>query len=116
MALDVQAKDVLGPRTRFGGVLRQLHAAGLAAASDLDLSLDDGHAAALLADGLGGGSSLLRGGGNGAGKNRDTVLLEHVACLVLEEIHEVDSVLCCGNGVRVESNPRPRAGAPPAMG
>ena len=77
----------LGVLLGLVGGLGDLDAAGLAAAADLDLGLDDGHAAALGADLLGGRAGLLRGGGDGAGEHRHAVLLEHVSGLVFEQIH-----------------------------
>jgi hypothetical protein len=86
-ALDVHAEDglrvLLGLLRRLG----DLDAAGLAAATGLDLRLDHGDTAALGPDGLGGRAGLLWCGGGGAGQNRHSVRLEHVARLVLEEIH-----------------------------
>ena len=83
VALDVHAKD--RGRRRLGIVrgLRDLDATGLAAAPHLHLRLDDGDAAQL----LGRGTSLGGGGGDDAGQHGDAVLLEHVARLVLEEVH-----------------------------
>jgi hypothetical protein len=68
------------------GVIRglgDLHAARLAAAADLDLGLDDRHAAQLLSR----GTRLGRGVGGDAGEHGDPVLLEQITGLVLEEIH-----------------------------
>src|SRR6478752_3969166 len=87
VALDVHAEDLLRVRLRLVGALGDLDAAGLAATSGLDLRLDDGDAARRLADPLGGGTRLLGRRRGGACEHGDSVLLEHVAGLVLEEIH-----------------------------
>ena len=52
VALDVHAEDLLGVGPGVVRGLGDLHAAGLAAAADLDLRLDDGDAAELLGDRL----------------------------------------------------------------
>ena len=59
-----------GVLLRLVGGLRDLDAAGLAAAAGLDLRLDDGHAAARGADPLGGRTGLLGGRGDGARRAR----------------------------------------------
>src|SRR6478609_11359968 len=87
VALDVHPEDGLGGGLRLVGALRHLDATGLAAAAGLHLPLDDGDTARLRSDLLSGRSGLLRGGGDGAGQHGHPVLLEHVAGLVLEEIH-----------------------------
>src|SRR5207237_5980283 len=52
VTLDVHAEDRLGRLARIRGRLGDLHAARLAAAADLDLSLDDRHTAETLGDRL----------------------------------------------------------------
>src|SRR5690606_22356147 len=64
--------------------LAELDAAGLAAAARVDLRLD--HPGAL-AQRLGGGNRLVRGGGDLAGRDRDAVLGKQLFCLVFVEIH-----------------------------
>ncbi len=66
----------------------QLHAAGLAAAADQDLRLDDDRVADLLggADGVGDGRYRLAGG------NLQTVAGEELLALILEQVH-------CGAGL-----------------
>ena len=83
VALDVETEDRLRGRLRLIRVLRDLDAAGLAAASDLDLGLDDHHAAEL----LGCCAHLLRSIRDDARKNRNPVLFEQVSGLVLVKIH-----------------------------
>ena len=56
VALDVHAEDRSGLRLGVGRVVGELHAAGLAAATGLDLRLDDDRAADL----LGGNTRLSR--------------------------------------------------------
>ena len=83
VALDVHAEDL----ARLGdGVLRvvgELHAAGLAAATRLDLRLDDDPATL----GLGRGRGLLGRGDHGADRDRYAVLGEELLRLVLHQIH-----------------------------
>jgi len=87
VALDVHAQDVLGVLLGLVSRLGYLDAAGLAATTGLDLGLDDGDTARLRTDLLGGCLGFFRGGGRLAGQHRNAVRLEHVARLVLEEIH-----------------------------
>jgi hypothetical protein len=84
VALDVQAEDVLGTRPGVLGVVGELDAAGLAAATGLHLRLDDDGGADLAGDRL----RLLGGLGDAAGEHGDTVRGQQVTGLVLEEIHE----------------------------
>ncbi len=83
VALDVHAQDVAGVALGLLGGRRDLDPAGLAAAADLDLRLDDDDAA----DALGRGPRLLRSRGHLAGEHGYAVLLEHVARLVLVQVH-----------------------------
>ena len=83
VALDVEAEDGLRRLVGLIGGLGHLHAAGLAAASGLDLRLDDDDAAEL----LGGRPHLFRRVRDDAGEHRHLVLLEKVSCLVLVQIH-----------------------------
>jgi hypothetical protein len=83
VALDVHAEDLLRVLVGLVGGLGDLHAAGLAAAADLDLRLDDGDAADL----LGGGLCFFGGGRDDALEHGHAVLLEQVACLVFEQVH-----------------------------
>ena len=83
VALDVHAEDLLGVGLRVVRRLGDLDAAGLAAAADLDLRLDDGDAADLLGDRLG----LVRRRRDLAEAHRHAVVLEQLLGLVLEQIH-----------------------------
>ena len=65
------------------GVVGELDAAGLAAAADLHLGLDDDR----VAGGLGLGDGLVDGDGDAAGAHRDAVAGEVLLALVLEQIH-----------------------------
>jgi hypothetical protein len=85
VALDVEPEDRLGRRLRVVGGLGDLDAAGLAATADLDLGLDDGHAAHLLRC----GSRFLGGVGDDSRQDGHAVGLEQVPGLVLEKIHAV---------------------------
>ena len=83
VALDVHAEDRVGLGIRVVGAIGQLHATGLAAAADFDLSLDDDLSAKLFRD-------LLRAGGRRGyftAKHRDAVCGEQVSCLVFEQVH-----------------------------
>ena len=91
----VHAEDLLGVLLRLVGGLGDLHAAGLAAPTGLDLGLDDGHTAGLGSDLLGGCLGLRRSRGGLAAQDRDAVRLEHVSRLVLEKIH-AESILFSG--------------------
>ena len=93
--LDVHAEDLLSELLGFLGRLGDLHPTGLPTAPGLDLGLHHGHAAGLLADLLGRGACLGRGGGDRTGQHGDPVLLEHITCLVLEEVHERSSLISC---------------------
>ena len=64
-------------------VLGDLDAAGLAAAADEDLRLDD----AGVADLVGGGHGLLDGGGGRALRDGHAVAGEELLALVFEEVH-----------------------------
>src|SRR6478752_4121241 len=88
------------------------------AAAGLHLRLDDGDTARLRPDLLGGRAGLLGGGGDGAGQHGHPVLLEHVAGLVLEEIHGwgpssssirvvVDRVAAASRGTRARARTGP---------
>ena len=83
VALDVHAEDVPCAGLGLVGVPGQLHPAGLAAAADLDLGLDDDPAAESLRDGPG----LGRGGGDPAAQHRQPVPGEQLAPLVLVQVH-----------------------------
>ena len=67
-----------------GGVVGDLDAAGLAAATDLDLGLDDDAAAELLGD----PRVLPPGCAHLAGEHGYAVLGEEIPRLVLEQVHE----------------------------
>ena len=83
VALDVQAEDVLRVGEGVVGGGGVLDAAGLAAATDLDLCLDHHRLADFLGDRLG-----VRGVvGDPAGGGRDVVLGEQFLRLILEKIH-----------------------------
>ena len=82
--LDVQPEDVLGARLGVVGVVGELDAAGLAAAADLDLRLDDDGRGDLARDRL----RLLGRLGDATGEHGHAVRGEQVTRLVLEQIHE----------------------------
>src|SRR3954454_11349849 len=88
VALDVHAEDVRGAGGGLVGAVRELHAAGLATASGLDLRLDDDRAAA---QPLGARAGLLRRLRDRRLEHGDPVLGEQVACLVLEQVHGASS-------------------------
>jgi hypothetical protein len=81
--LDVQAEDVLGAGARLVRVGGELDAAGLAAATRLDLGLHDDLGPDLAGDRLG----LLRCLRHTTGEHGDAVRGQQVTGLVLEEIH-----------------------------
>ena len=83
VALDVHAEDVGGVLKRLVGGLGDLDAAGLAAATGLDLCLDDSYAADLLGSCL----CFFRGVRHDAGKHGYTVRLEHIARLIFKQVH-----------------------------
>src|SRR5699024_6555068 len=83
VALDVHAEDCLGMLISFVGALGQLHAAGLAAASDLHLSRDDDDAANLLSGCLRFFWCLR----HDAGQHGYSVCLKKIARLVLIQVH-----------------------------
>src|SRR5690606_4896905 len=97
---------LLGALRRLVGAVRELDAAGLATATRLDLRLDDDGAAAQL---LGGLAGLFRAPRDDPSEHGDPVLLEDVACLVLEQVHPAPPF------VGLEFRLAPRAGRPPAM-
>ena len=82
-AADVHAEDRVGVLGRLFAVLRDLDAAGLAAAADLDLSLDDARVADLL--------GRLHGGLDGVGDSSfwdgNPMPGEQLLSLVFEEVH-----------------------------
>ena len=85
VALDVQPEDVLGAGPGALRVVGELDAAGLAAAADLHLRLDDdGRRRSPRAIALG----LLGGLGDAAREHGHAVRGQQVTGLVLEEIHE----------------------------
>src|SRR4051794_22622486 len=88
VALDVHAEDLARLRDGVLWVLGQLDAAGLAAASGLDLGLDDHAATPTRTLGLGRGLRLLGCGDHGADRDRDAVLGEELLRLVLHQIHD----------------------------
>ena len=94
MPLDVEAEDGLRGLVGLVGGLGDLHTAGLAAASGLDLGLDDHDTAEL----LGRRAHLLRRVGDDAREHRHLVLLEQIACLVLVQIHSA-FLRCCDGWV-----------------
>lgn len=88
VALDVHPEDV---RRAGDGLVRrggQLHATGLAAATDLHLGLDDGLAAQTLGD----LARRLRRVDDFTGQHRYIVLGEEVPRLVLEQVHALPSL------------------------
>jgi len=88
VALDVHAENLSGGRSCLVGRPGDLDATGLAASADLDLSLDDNHAATAGADFHCRCAGFFNGLGDDASQYRHAVRFEHVACLVLEQIHE----------------------------
>ena len=97
VALDVEAEDGLRGLVRLVGGLGDLDAAGLAAAADLHLRLDDDDAAELLSC----GAHLLRRFRDDTRQNRDLVFFEQVSGLVLVKIHVGFRSAECIAGVRV---------------
>ena len=83
VALDVHPDDVPGVQADLVGVVGQLDAAGLAAATDLHLRLDDDR----VAGHLGGGDGLVDRVGHVARADRDVEAGEVLLALVLEQIH-----------------------------
>ena len=83
VALDVHAEDVAGVLAHLGLVVGELDAAGLAAAADLHLGLDDDRVAGLV--GLGDG--VVDRVGRATRADRDVVAGEVLLALVLEQIH-----------------------------
>ena len=71
---------------RLVGRPGELDAAGLAAATGLDLGLDDGHAAHL----LGSRTSRLRGLGDDTQRGRYSMLGEELLRLKFHQVHESD--------------------------
>ena len=103
VALDVHAEDLAGDLRRAGGVVGELHAAGLAPTAGLDLGLDD-HAAT--AKSLRGRPRLVGGLGDRAVQHWHAVLGEEVPRLVLEQVH--------GQSVLVGVVRKPAPGPKPA--
>ena len=112
VALDVHPQDGLGVLVGLVGRLGDLHAAGLAAAADLHLRLDDGDAADLLRGRLG----LVRGLRNDAGQHGDAVRLEQIARLVLIQVHGGVSFLVEDRVCRPRPRARPTSTPPPWPG
>ncbi len=83
VALDVHPEDVGGVFKRLVSGLGDLDAAGLAAASGLNLCLYDSYAA----DFLGSCLCFFRGVRHDASKHGYTVRLEHIARLVFKQVH-----------------------------
>src|SRR5581483_7525542 len=83
VAADVEPDDVGGLALGVGGVLRELHAAGLAAAAGQHLRLGDDLAAELLRR----APRLLRGGGEPPLRHGNAALAEELLALVLVEVH-----------------------------
>ncbi len=79
----IETQDVAGVQSHFVDVVGQLHAAGLATTSDLDLSLDDDG----IADAFGDLDGLIDGVGDVAGRHGDAVTREVLLALVFEQIH-----------------------------
>ena len=87
------------------GRLRQLHAAGLAAAADLDLRLDDDRVTDLLGSGLGVGSAL-----DGLAEcHRHVMLGEELLRLVLHQVHGSTAPLWVRRVARAPGLPRARS-------
>jgi hypothetical protein len=80
VALDVHPEDVLAVLLGLDAVLRDLDPAGLAAAADLHLRLDD----AGITDLVSRSDGLLDGGGGGAAGNRHPVSGEELLALIFE--------------------------------
>lgn len=83
VALDVHAQDVLGVLTTGRGVVGQLDAAGLAAATDLHLGLHHDR----VADAVGGGHGVVHRGDRLTGRDGDVVGSEELLPLVLVQVH-----------------------------
>jgi hypothetical protein len=83
-AADVHPEDRAGVALGLVAVVGHLDAAGLAAAADQDLRLDD----ARVADPVRRGDRLLERGGRGARRHRDAVTGEELLALIFEEVHE----------------------------
>ena len=82
-ALDVHAEDRPGVLLEFGAILRELDAAGLAAATDQHLRLHHNRVAELLTHGHG----LLDGRGGLAVRHGHAVLREELLSLIFEKVH-----------------------------
>ena len=113
VALDVHAEDLLTRRSRLVGRLRDLDAAGLAAAAGLHLRLDHDDAAALRTDLLGRRTDRLGGVGHDPGEHGNPVRLEHVPRLVLEQVHASRPIVGMSDFVRAEPSGRVRTGRGP---
>ena len=85
----LHAEDLLGGGARIRGpALRDLHAAALAAATGVDLRLDDDELAAGLGDeALRSGLRLVDGEGGVSLGHRDAVLREDLLALILVDLH-----------------------------
>ena len=80
VTLDVEAENVGGVGAALLGVFGQLHAAGLAAASGVDLSLHHHR----VADAIGDGDGVVDVAGGLAGRNRYAVFGEELLALIFE--------------------------------
>jgi hypothetical protein len=87
--LDVHAEDLAGLLGGLVGGPGELHAARLAATTGLDLRLHHHDAGCAVGTEQRDcrGARLLGGGGDDPAQHGDPVPLEHVSCLVLEQVH-----------------------------
>ncbi len=91
VTLDVHAEDGLGLLLRLSRVLSQLHAAGLATPTGLDLGLDHDRGTDLVCDGARAVSCL----GYFSRQHRDSMLGEEVLRLILHQIHAGYILVVC---------------------
>ncbi|MEZ5338838.1 MAG: hypothetical protein R3F46_11315 [bacterium] len=82
-ALDLHSEDLRGDLKGLLGILGELHASGLAAATGMHLGLDDHHAADLLGD----GPDFLRRACQLPMVCGDAELAHDFACLILVDLH-----------------------------
>jgi hypothetical protein len=83
VAVDVEPEDVARLRLGAGGIVGELHAAGLSPAAGQHLRLDDDGAAELLRR----RARFLRSGGKAPVGDRDPDAAEEILALVLVEVH-----------------------------
>jgi hypothetical protein len=92
VTLDVEAENVAGVRARLVGVVRKLHAPGLAPPADLHLRLDDDG----IPDTVGRGDGLVDRLGDITGRNGNAVAGEELLALILEQVQIAYSLVRCG--------------------